>query len=190
MLKIMSILLFAILFIACSTQPISDSHKDTKVKKPSVHKDIKAVPSHAHKKVPLPKMFQTVNADEATLVQSGEHNKSCILCGMNLVKFYKTSHIATQNNKKIQFCSLHCLTEYLDEGNELKNPMVVDVVSLQMIPVLEANYVVGSRVKGTMSKVSKYAFKNLDDAKAFQAKNGGEILDFHGALEAAREDFN
>jgi nitrous oxide reductase accessory protein NosL len=110
---------------------------------------------------------------------------------MNLVKFYKTSHAAAaQNNTKFQYCSIHCMAEHLDEGNELKNPTVVDVSSLKMIPVLEAHYVVGSKIRGTMSRVSKYAFKNIEDAKKFQAANGGKILDFYGALKIAREDFN
>lgn len=137
----------------------------------------------------MPQMFQTVTHDKATLLQSSEQKESCPICGMNLVKFYKTSHAASHNDEMHQYCSIHCLAEHLDDGNELKNPKVVDVTSLEMISVMEAHYVVGSRVKGTMSRVSKYAFKNYEDAKAFQAKNGGKILDFYGALEVAREDF-
>lgn len=168
MLKSIIIAVTAMFFVACSTHEA-----------PKVHK-------HNHK----PKMFQTVKPEQATLVQSGENNNSCLICGMNLVKFYKTSHAATQNDTKHQYCSIHCLAEHLDDGNELKNPMVVDVTTLQMIPVLEAHYVVGSKMRGTMSRVSKYAFKNIEDAKKFQAKYGGKILDFYGALEVSREDFN
>lgn len=168
MLKIIAIAITGFLLVGCSTQTAP----------------------HTHKHMDMPQMFQTVSADKATLVQSGEQKYSCIRCGMNLVKFYKTSHAAAQNSTNYQYCSIHCLAEHLDEGNELKNPTVVDVTSLEMIPVLEAHYVVGSKVRGTMSRVSKYAFKNIEDAKAFQAQNGGKILDFYGALEVAREDFN
>lgn len=135
-------------------------------------------------------MFQTVAPSEATLVQSGEQKNSCAICGMNLTKFYKTSHTAIHNNKPIQYCSIHCLAKHLDEGNELKNPKVVDVQTLKLTPVLDVFYVVGSEVRGTMSRVSKYAFESLEDAKKFQAKHGGKIVDFNGALAAAREDFN
>ena len=145
--------------------------------------------SRVVKKASMPKMFQTVPAQKALLVQKGEKRNYCVRCGMNLVKFYKTSHAASHNNTEHQYCSIHCLSEHLDEGNELKNPMVVDVTSLKFIPVLEAHYVVGSSVRGTMSMVSKYAFKNLSDAQEFQKKNGGKIVDFYGALELAREDF-
>jgi nitrous oxide reductase accessory protein NosL len=135
------------------------------------------------------KMFQSVKPEEATLVQEGEHNNSCVRCGMNLTKFYKTSHTATYNDKNVQYCSIHCLAEHLNEGVELKNPHVVDVTSLKLLPVLEVYYVVGSNKRGTMSRVSKYAFLNLEDAKKFQKENGGKIMDFNAALEVAKKDF-
>jgi nitrous oxide reductase accessory protein NosL len=40
-----------------------------------------------------------------------------------------------------------------------------------------------------MTRVSKYAFSNLEDAKKFQKLYGGEIMDFNGAHEKAKEDF-
>ncbi len=135
------------------------------------------------------KMFQSVNANEATLVQKGKNRLHCARCGMNLVMFYKTSHTAKYEDKEYQYCSIHCLADHLGEGIELRNPKVVDVVSLELIPVQNAYYVVGSDVKGTMSRVSKYAFASLKDAQAFQAKHGGKIVDFYAALEAAKKDF-
>jgi len=135
------------------------------------------------------KMFQTVDAKDAHLVQKGEHKNSCIVCGMNLVKFYKTSHTAVEDGVEKQYCSIHCLANDLSKGKELQNPMVVDTKTLKFIPVLEAYYVVGSDVKGTMSRVSKYAFSSLSDAEKFQAKHGGEIMDFRAALDKAKEDF-
>jgi len=135
------------------------------------------------------KMFQSVNSDQATLVQTGKNKLYCARCGMNLVMFYKTSHTATYEDKEYQYCSIHCLTDHLSEGIELRNPKVVDVVSLKLIPVQNAFYVVGSDVKGTMSRVSKYAFASLKDAQAFQAKHGGKIVDFYAALEVAKKDF-
>lgn len=135
------------------------------------------------------KMFQTVDEKDAILVQEGKNKHNCVICGMDLVKFYKTGYSATYNDKELQYCSLHCLAEHLGEGIELKNPKVVDVTTLKFIPVLEAYYVVGSKIKGTMSKLSKYAFSSLKDAEDFKKKYGGEIMDFYGALEKAKEDF-
>jgi hypothetical protein len=135
------------------------------------------------------KMFQTVTQKEATIAQTGEHKASCSRCGMDLVRFYKTNHLATIGDKKYQYCSIHCLEDHLGEGVTLKNPKVVDLKSLKFIPVNDAYYVVGSKVRGTMSKISKYAFATLDDAKKFQAEHGGEIMNFTKAREIAQKDF-
>jgi nitrous oxide reductase accessory protein NosL len=134
-------------------------------------------------------MFQSVSEKDAILVQEGKEKRYCVRCGMDLVKFYKTSHAAVYKGKNYQYCSLHCLEEHLGEGIELKNPRVVDLGSLKFISVADAHYVVGSSKKGTMSKISKYAFLSLEDAEKFQSQNGGEIMDFNHAREIAKEDF-
>lgn len=135
------------------------------------------------------KPFQAVDKKDAVLVQNSEDKESCVICGMNLVRFYKTSHASEHKDKKFQYCSIHCLEDHLGEGITLKNPKVVDLGSLKFIPVSQAHYVVGSKKRGTMSKVSKYAFLKLEDAKVFQSKNGGKIMNFTQAREKAQEDF-
>lgn len=134
-------------------------------------------------------MFQSVDEKEAVLLQDGADKNNCPRCGMDLVKYYKTNHSASDERNVYQYCSIHCLEEHLGDGIELKNPLVVDVTSLKFIDATRAYYVVGSRIRGTMSKISKYAFLNQEDARKFQAKNGGEIMDFYKALEVARGDF-
>ena len=135
------------------------------------------------------KMFQTVNAEDAQIVQSGKDKRYCVKCGMDLVKYYKTSHSAELKGKKYQYCSIHCLEEHLGEGVTLKNPQVVDVSSLKFISVMSAYYVVGSKKRGTMSRVSKYAFATKSEAKKFQDLYGGEIVDFKRAREITQKDF-
>ena len=134
-------------------------------------------------------MFQSVNENQATLIQTGKDKRYCVRCGMDLVKFYKTSHTAQYHGKNFQYCSIHCLEDHLGEGITLKNPKVVDVASLKLISVKDAFYVVGSKQRGTMSRVSKYAFANKNDAEKFQAKVGGKIMNFSSALDVAKEDF-
>jgi hypothetical protein len=163
MLKIISGVLIALAFIGCGA-----GHKD-----------------HMHSQ----KMFQSVDESDATLVQSGKDKRYCVRCGMDLVKFYKTSHSASKDETHYQYCSIHCLEDHLGEGITLKNPQVVDISSLKLISVADAYYVVGSKKRGTMSRVSKYAFGSLEDAKKFQSQNGGEIMRFNEALEKAKEDF-
>lgn len=134
-------------------------------------------------------MFQSVTEDKAVLVQEGKNKRYCTRCGMDLVKFYKTSHVAEHNGKKYQYCSIHCVEDHLGEGITLENPKVVDVASLKLINVKDAFYVVDSKKRGTMSRISKYAFSSQSDAEKFQAKYGGEIMDFDAALEIAKKDF-
>lgn len=134
-------------------------------------------------------MFQTVDQKKAILVQDGSEKKYCIRCSMDLVKFYKTSHSSTHNNIKHQYCSIHCLEDHLKDGISLKNKKVVDISTLKLIDVFDAYYVVGSKKRGTMSRISKYAFSNESDAKEFKSKFGGKIMRFAGALEKAKEDF-
>ena len=136
------------------------------------------------------KMFQSVPPKEATLLQKGKEKKFCPVCGMNLPMFYKTNHAAHVHGDEKQYCSLHCLVEDKSLNHaDLKNIKVVDAKSLKFIDAKSAHYVVGSSKKGTMSMVSKYAFKNLDDAKAFAKQNAGTIMDFNGAYNEAKKDF-
>jgi nitrous oxide reductase accessory protein NosL len=191
MLKILLFSLSALMIAGCNN--VTPQVKTDIIKKEKT----KTLPKSASKnklkqKVQKPhvhKIFQTVDKKDAILVQKGAQKEHCPMCGMNLVKYYKTNHAAKLDGENIQYCSIHCLTRHINEGAELENPMVVDVTSLKFIPVTEAFYVVGSDVKGTMSAVSKYAFKNLEDAKAFQKKHGGKILDFYSAWQEAKKDF-
>ena len=182
MIKFLFIPLSLLLFVGCTTMQ----------EKAQMKKETQTVQTHIKKRATPKehKMFQTVTKKDAMLLQSGKAKEHCSVCGMNLVMFYKTNHIATDVNGTVhQYCSLHCFTDDLRHGAELKNPEVVDVSSLKFIPVLEAYYVVGSKKSGTMSRVSKYAFKSLDDAKKFQKENGGQIVDFYSAWQSAKKDF-
>ncbi len=189
MYKIFTYAVVSLLLLGCTAQKTPQVEKEMKSISTQKEKVVNIKQDEVKKVEPKYRMFQTVDAKDATLVQDGKNRQSCVICGMDLVKFYKTSYSATYNEKEYQYCSIHCLSDHLGEGIELKNPKVVDVTTLKLIPVLEAYYVVGSRKKGTMSKVSKYAFSSLKAAEIFQSKYGGEIMDFYGALEKAKEDF-
>lgn len=134
-------------------------------------------------------MFQSVDKNKATLLQNGNEKDSCYKCGMNLIKFYKTSHASSIEGKNFQYCSFHCLADHLADGLSLEDPKVVDIGSLNFIDIRAAYYVVGSKIKGTMSRISKYAFSKESDAKVFKAKNGGEIMNFFDAIEVVKKDF-
>jgi len=128
-------------------------------------------------------MFQSVPESKAKILQSGKEARYCKSCGMDLVMFYKTSHAAIINGAKQQFCSMHCLADAMKHAKDIHDIKVVDAKSLQWIDAKNAYYVVGSSVKGTMSRISKYAFKNISDAKEFQEKKGGTIMRFSEILK-------
>ncbi|MEA2110680.1 MAG: nitrous oxide reductase accessory protein NosL [Campylobacterota bacterium] len=134
-------------------------------------------------------MYQSVQRNDAVILQTNKDKMFCVKCGMKLPKFYKTNHAALHKGEMRQYCSLHCLVADLNDGNDLKNPKVVDVTSLKFIDASQAFYVVGSKKRGTMSRVSKYAFKDQDDAKAFQKEFSGKILDLHQAINKTQRDF-
>jgi nitrous oxide reductase accessory protein NosL len=133
----------------------------------------------------LAQMYQTVEQDQAQLLQDGPGRLYCPSCGMHLVKFYRTGHALKQPDGHIdQYCSLHCLVEA--NPNSLSGAQVVDQASLQFIPAAEATYVVGSAKPGTMTMKSKYAFADPAQAQAFAAEHGGQVVDFAAAQEIAR----
>jgi nitrous oxide reductase accessory protein NosL len=137
------------------------------------------------KKARIMQMFQTVPNGE--ILQKGKSKDYCPICGMTLKMFYKTNHIAIdENNITRQFCSIHCLADAIVNDNaKLRDFKVVDLVSLKFIDVKDAFYVVGSDKKGTMTMVSKYAFKFNEDAQRFVKKFGGRVVKFDEAYKMA-----
>ena len=126
-------------------------------------------------------MFTKRASGEPTLIQEGAKKHWCPICGMSLKKFYKTSHAI----EKKQFCSLRCLA--VDVGSiSSKDIKVIDAKTEKFIDAKTAFYVVESEITGTMSKVSKLAFANEKDAKAFVEEYDGKIVDFQKAFEMAK----
>jgi len=124
-----------------------------------------------------------------TLLQSGKEKMWCHICGMSLKMFYKTSHaVKLKNGKTRQYCSIRCLAkDFANIKDNIKEILVVDAKSGKFIDAKKAFYVVGSKVKGTMSKVSKVAFTKKEDAKEFQKEFGGKIVSFKEAFEIAKK---
>ncbi len=134
--------------------------------------------------------FQSVSADKVILLQSGKNKTSCAICGMHLPTFYKTSHAADTKEGTKQYCSIHCVVHDNEiNKTDLTNLRVVDTNSLKMISATKAHYVVGSSKKGTMSRVSKYAFSKKSEADTFAKENGGKVMKFYDAYNVAKKDF-
>ena len=124
------------------------------------------------------------------LVQSEIGKHWCPVCGMKIENFYKTSYTAKlkMNNNNRQYCSMRCLVMDMNEYDiDLNTVKVIDVETQKYIDAKDAFYVVKSKVSGTMSKVSKLAFKKELDALNFIKKYKGNLVTFHEALKMAQD---
>jgi len=135
-------------------------------------------------------MFQSVELEKTTMLQSGEKRLFCSKCGMKLPMFYKTNHSATSDGKVKQYCSIHCLAEDKSiHKHNVTNMKVVAIDTLKFIDVKDATYVVGSEKAGTMSGLSKYAFEGRMSARRFAKENQGTVVNFDKAYAYALKDF-
>ena len=122
------------------------------------------------------------------ILQTGDSKIWCPVCGMNIGMFYKTSHAVKLKNKpNKQYCSIRCLVvDYPNIKKDIEKVLVVDAYKEKLIDAYKAYYVVGSKIHGTMTRVSKFAFEFLKEAKDFQHKFGGKITDFKEAFKMAK----
>lgn len=137
-----------------------------------------ATASLAADKKPM-KNPRAVPMSKATILQDGKNKLYCPVCGMTLPMFYKTNHAAKHNGKNRQYCSIVCAIEDAIVNNKkLTDFKVVDNSTLKFIDSKDAYFVVGSKMPGTMSVVSKYAFGTKAAAQKLIAKKGGKIMRF------------
>ncbi|WP_456450568.1 nitrous oxide reductase accessory protein NosL [Hydrogenimonas sp.] len=133
--------------------------------------------------------FSKMAGGQPQLIQEGPQKMWCPVCGMNLKMFYKTSHaVVLKDGTKKQYCSIRCLAaDWKNVSDKVDKILVVDAKTEKLIDATKAHYVVGSKVPGTMSMTSKIAFGSLEDAKAFQKRYGGKIVDFKTAFKMAAD---
>ncbi len=139
----------------------------------------------------IPKKAADPKAAESDI----EKFPKCPYCGMDR-KQYHHSRMLVQYSDDLPdpTCSLHCaaLSLGLNIDREPKAIYVGDnASSAEIKPLVEvdkATFLVGSGIKGVMTKRSKVAYGNEAAAKAAQGQNGGELADFHKALLASYTD--
>lgn len=171
--------LAALAFAGCSTTAQKSESTSASVKKTDMKQVTPAQDQNMKKMANMPD-YRFVSVDKATILQDGPEKHYCPICGMTLNNFYKTNHAASgSNGKDIQYCSIHCAVEDKEVNkNMLANFRAVDQDTLKFIDSQKAYFVVGSKMPGTMSGVSKYAFSSKESAEKFAAANGGKIMEF------------
>ena len=113
----------------------------------------------------------------------------CPNCGMMINMWARTRHSFHHPEEgDMTTCSIRCLADKTissgAESSDIQVAMYIDPE--KMIPVEKAAYVIGSTAPGTMTMKSKIAFADKADAEEFAASYGGEVVDFQGALAAAK----
>ncbi|WP_300369254.1 nitrous oxide reductase accessory protein NosL [Hydrogenimonas sp.] len=132
--------------------------------------------------------FSKTATGQPELIQQGAQKMWCSVCGMNLKMFYKTSHaVVLKDGTKKQYCSIRCLAaDWPNISDKVEKILVVDAKREKLIDAKRAHYVVGSKIKGTMSMTSKIAFASKEDAEDFRKQYGGKIVDFETAFDMAK----
>ena len=127
---------------------------------------------------------------DGIILQNSVFKEKCPICGMTLRKFYKTNHIIKLKNKEyIQYDSLRCLVIGM-KNKKIDKIYLIDAKTNDIIDTNKAYYVINSKIKGTMSKVSKFGFKNKKDALNFIKKNAGYLANFKEAKNIALKEIN
>lgn len=121
----------------------------------------------------------------------------CPYCGMDRTQYSATRMLIQYSDNLVDgTCSIHCtaLSLGLNIDRQPKAIWVGDNASAAevkpLVDVDQAAFLVGSSLKGVMTKRSKIAYSQLAAAQASQKANGGEIVDFDKALLAAYTDMS
>lgn len=133
--------------------------------------------------------------DPAPLDKDIDKYAKCPYCGMDRRQFHHARMLVHYSDDLADgTCSLHCaaISLSLNVDREPKGIYVADNAAKdETKPLIEADkatFLIGSGIKGVMTKRSKVAFGSQAAAKAAQAKEGGETGGFDQALLAAYTD--
>ena len=139
----------------------------------------------------IPKKAADARAHENDI----EKYPKCPYCGMDRKTYHHSRMlIVFSDDLPDATCSLHCaaISLSLNIDREPKAIWVGDNAAATEIKPLvgvdQAHFLIGSQIKGVMTRRSKVAFASEEVAKAAMAANGGEIGNFDAALLAAYTD--
>ena len=113
----------------------------------------------------------------------------CPYCGMDRTQWNHSRHLVQYDDDLVDgTCSIHCLALSLSLNLD-RGPKAIYAADFgskgeikPLIPVDSARYLIGSKLKGTMSKTSKMAFSSDEAAKTARSENGGELGSFDEAV--------
>ncbi len=114
----------------------------------------------------------------------------CDNCGMDRNKYARTRYVFDSKKGRFYTCSIACLVVLcIKKDVSPENIKVAEYLRpTNMIDAEKAIYVVGSKAKGTMTKISKIAFSDKQKAMKFTRKYGGKIAYFQDVLKITKEE--
>ena len=130
--------------------------------------------------------------DDNPLENEFDKYPKCPYCGMDRTKWHHSRHLVHYDDGLVDgTCSIHCLAISLSLNID-RGPKAIyaadfgaDTEIKPLINVDQASYLVGSKLKATMSAESKMAFSSDEAAQRAQSANGGKLVAFNDALTAA-----
>ncbi|MBA3033289.1 MAG: nitrous oxide reductase accessory protein NosL [Gammaproteobacteria bacterium] len=121
----------------------------------------------------------------------------CPYCGMDRKQFHHSRMLIQYADDLADgTCSIHCaaISLSLNIDREPKALWVGDNAATAevkpLVDVDKASFLIGSSIKGVMTKRSKVAYGTATAATAARAANGGELANFDQALLAAYTDMS
>jgi len=135
-------------------------------------------------------LFQFSLMSSGVSAEETHKRESCRVCGMYIDEYIKSAaELVYPDGRKEYSCGVACMLRIVeDEGglSAFKSVKVHDWVSGKLVDAETATYVIGSQVIPDM--VPNYiAFAKREEAEAFMAKEGGEIMDFKFAYRDISE---
>jgi nitrous oxide reductase accessory protein NosL len=133
----------------------------------------------------IPKKTPDANPLENELEKYGK----CPYCGMDRTEWHHSRHLVHYDDDLVDAtCSIHCLAISLSLNID-RGPKAIYAADFgaegkikPLVNVDDVSYLIGAKLKGTMTTRSKMAFASVDAAKAIQAEKGGDLVGFDEAL--------
>lgn len=109
---------------------------------------------------------------------------SCDQCHMGIQDVKASSEVILKDGTPKKFDDIGCMVLFIkDHEKEVANVFVHDYVTSEWIDMNDAAFVQGSKIKSPMN-YGFVAFSSTEEAKTFQAENGGEIFTPEGVLKS------
>ncbi len=133
-----------------------------------------------------------VQPDDNPLENELQKYPKCPYCGMSRTKWDHSRHLVQYDDGLVDgTCSIHCLAISLSLNLD-RGPKAIyaadfgsDAKIKPLVKVDAATYLIGAKLKGTMTMKSKMAFASAEAAKSALGKAGGSLGTFDDALRAA-----